>query len=500
MDTCASRRAKACTHAADLSETLDAATVRRSSDAAAKAGRAPPRPPPGKMLRKKQFSATRCSFASRIDPGKECSRTRATAGANRRNYATGLTPVRSLPTTRNCRAPRNAAGITSPPKYPTQHANGKGKSQPGPSRTSAKAEEPQSIACLHPTAASSRGNGTSSCTGAQSPTRARLDPRGVSLQPGFYTDHQPIGSIRMQEHRALKWIGGILLGFILVLVLVVALFDWNWLRDPIARKVSRATGRTFAINGDLSVHLSLHPRVIADNVVLGNAEWAREPNMAEIKRLDFTVDLLKLLGGKLAFPELALSEPRIALEVSKDNVPNWAFDGDKTKADQPLEFPDIRSLTIDRGSAIYRDPRINTDFKLDVRTLEDSKTNPEMNLEVAGKGRTRSGDHINRAGALLSLRDATHPYPGGERHAGRDQAARRMLLDPLQLKGEQLISARRRRSGANYPLIACDPPTPAYNLTGFLDIGDVWSFAGSGQGRKSDLAAMFPGTAAKPRR
>ena len=38
----------------------------------------------------------------------------------------------------------------------------------------------------------------------------------------------------MQEHRALKWIGGILLGLSLVLVLVVALFDWNWLRDPIA--------------------------------------------------------------------------------------------------------------------------------------------------------------------------------------------------------------------------------------------------------------------------
>jgi uncharacterized protein involved in outer membrane biogenesis len=50
------------------------------------------------------------------------------------------------------------------------------------------------------------------------------------------------------------------------------------------------------------VHLSLHPRVIADNIVLGNAEWAREPNMAEIKRLDFRFDLLKLLGGKFAFP------------------------------------------------------------------------------------------------------------------------------------------------------------------------------------------------------
>jgi uncharacterized protein involved in outer membrane biogenesis len=243
---------------------------------------------------------------------------------------------------------------------------------------------------------------------------------------------------------------------IVVIVLVVALFDWNWLRDPIARKVTRATGRSFAINGDLNVHLSLHPRVIADNIVLGNAEWASEPNMAEIKRLDFRFDLLKLLGGKLAFPEMALSEPRIALEVSKDNVPNWVFDGDKTKADQPLEFPDIGSLTIDRGSAIYRDPRINTDFKLDVRTLEDSKTNPDMNLEVAGKGRFKglATTLHARGGALLSLRDVAHPYPVkasgtlGATKASIDG----MLLDPLHLKGEQLnFHARRRRSCAALP-------------------------------------------------
>ena len=303
----------------------------------------------------------------------------------------------------------------------------------------------------------------------------------------------------MKEHRELKWIGGILLGLIVVIVLVVALFDWNWLRDPIARKVTRATGRSFAINGDLNVHLSLHPRVIADNIVLGNAEWASEPNMAEIKRLDFRFDLLKLLGGKLAFPEMALSEPRIALEVSKDNMPNWVFDGDKTKADQPLEFPDIGSLTIDRGSAIYRDPHINTDLKLDVRTLEDSKTNPDMNLEVAGKGRFKglATTLHARGGALLSLRDAAHPYPVkasgtlGATKASIDG----MLLDPLHLKGEQLNFTLEGGDLAQlYPLIGVPiPPTPAYKLAGFLDhTGDVWTFRRfKGKVGQSDLAGDF---------
>ena len=83
----------------------------------------------------------------------------------------------------------------------------------------------------------------------------------------------------MKNHRALKWVGGSLLGMVVLLVLIAVFFDWNWLRDPIARRVSSSTGRTFAINGDLEVHLSLRPRVIANDLVLGNAAGAREPQM-----------------------------------------------------------------------------------------------------------------------------------------------------------------------------------------------------------------------------
>ncbi|HEV7804046.1 MAG TPA: AsmA family protein, partial [Burkholderiales bacterium] len=303
----------------------------------------------------------------------------------------------------------------------------------------------------------------------------------------------------MSGRRALKWAGGIIAGLIVVLVLVVVVFDWNWLRDPIARKVSRETGRPFAINGDLSVHLSLHPRVVANDIVLGNAEWAREPNMAQIKRLDFRFDLLKLLGGTLAFPEVALSEPRIALEVSKDNVPNWVFDGDKSKADKPLKIPEVGALTIDRGTALYRDPRINTDFTLEVRTLDGGNTDPEMNLEIAGKGRFKglATTVQARGGALLSLRDASHPYPVKASAAlGATKASiDGMLLDPLHLKGEQLNFTLEGSDLAQlYPIIGVPiPPTPAYKLAGYLDHkGDVWTFRGfKGKVGQSDVAGDF---------
>lgn len=298
-------------------------------------------------------------------------------------------------------------------------------------------------------------------------------------------------------HPVLKWVGGSLLGLVALLVLIALFFNWNWLRDPIARKVSSATGRTFAINGDLDVQLSLRPRVVANDLVLGNAAGARAPAMATIKRLDFRIDLLKLLGGNVTFPEIALSEPRIALEVSKDGVPNWVFD-EKNK-DQEFEFPAIGALAIDQGNATYRDPRINTDLAFDVKTVAGGKEMPEAGLEVNGKGRFKgmAATFHARGGALLSLRDAAHPYPLkasgvlGDTKASIDG----MLLDPLHLKGEQLNFKLEGSDLAQlYPIIGVPiPPTPAYKLAGFLEhAGDEWTFRRfTGKVGQSDLAGDF---------
>src|SRR3954466_1594784 len=99
------------------------------------------------------------------------------------------------------------------------------------------------------------------------------------------------------------WLGA--LALVLSLIGVgVYLFEWNMLRGPIAKRVEKATGRSFAINGDLHVHLSRTPRITADNLVLGNAPWAKEATMAEIGRLDFTIDPFALWRGHVVLPQL----------------------------------------------------------------------------------------------------------------------------------------------------------------------------------------------------
>jgi len=290
--------------------------------------------------------------------------------------------------------------------------------------------------------------------------------------------------------RTRKWLVGIAV-CLLLLVTAVSLFDWNLARPYIARQVTSATGRSFAINGDLDVHLSLWPRIIANDVVMGNAAWSKDPVMAQIKRADFRINLLKLLGGHLAFPEISLSDLHLVLEVNKDGTPNWVFG--------QSEFPAIGALTIDRGTIKFRDPAINTDLALEIDTLTATKDDPESMLKVTGTGQFMGMQTTlqARGGALLALRNADRPYPIkatatlGTTKASVDGT----LLDPLHLIGQEV---NFQLEGSNLALLYTImgvpiPPTPAYKLAGFLShTGDIWTFKRvNGTLGKSDFTGDF---------
>lgn len=294
--------------------------------------------------------------------------------------------------------------------------------------------------------------------------------------------------------RTKKWLVGIAV-CLLLLVTAVYFFDWNLARSYIARKVTNSTDRSFAINGDLDVRLSLRPRIIANDIVMGNAEWSRDPIMAEIKRADFRIDILKLLGGRLAFPEISLSEFKLVLEVNKDGTLNWVFG----QPDKQREFPGIDALAIDRGTVKYRDPTINTDLTLEINTLAASKDDPESMLELTGTGQFKGMETKvqARGGALLALRSADRPYPIkatatlGTTKVSVDGT----LIDPLHLKGEEL---NFELEGSNlallYPIAGLPiPPTPAYKLAGYLShSGDIWTFTRfKGTVGNSDLTGDF---------
>lgn len=76
--------------------------------------------------------------------------------------------------------------------------------------------------------------------------------------------------------------------FIVALVLLVLLFDWNWFRGPLERYVSNKTQRTFRIS-DLHVTLGLTPTIRMRDVYFSNAPWSTEKPMAQIETAEFSI-------------------------------------------------------------------------------------------------------------------------------------------------------------------------------------------------------------------
>jgi uncharacterized protein involved in outer membrane biogenesis len=276
----------------------------------------------------------------------------------------------------------------------------------------------------------------------------------------------------------------------LVVVFIILIWDWNWFKPPIERRVSAATGRSFHIDGDLSVKLAWKPRVTMDGLRLGNLPGNPEPQMASARRLQFRLHLLPLLRHQWELSDVKLSQPRLLLEMNRAGVPNWVF----RKAER--EFPTIHQLSIDEGKLRYRNPLRNTDMDFDVRSGAPGKDARLAPLLVAGRGKYvgNAVEVDGRVDSPLSLKDAARPYHVDMRaRAGATRAtAEGQLIAPLQLKGFDL---KFGLAGPNlallYPLTGiATPDTPPYHLLGRLQHEkNVWKYLGfNGVVGDSDLS------------
>ena len=97
-------------------------------------------------------------------------------------------------------------------------------------------------------------------------------PNVATQQPPFYR--------RKPSRRALS-ISAVLLVALLVLII---LFDWNWLKGPIEQAVQARTGRVFHIRGNLDVDLGRTTTIKLDDLSFGNAPWSRQEDMASADR------------------------------------------------------------------------------------------------------------------------------------------------------------------------------------------------------------------------
>ena len=277
--------------------------------------------------------------------------------------------------------------------------------------------------------------------------------------------------------------------FVLAVIVLALLWDWNWFKGPVERRVEAATGREFEIGGDLDVDLGLVPTIRADRLRLGNAEWSEQADMAHAERLELDLALLPLLRGTVSLPRLRLDNPRLLLERGPDATGNWVFDRGET-GDSRWELR-LGKPVIESGALRYLDAANETDILVGVAG------NPD--IFVSGGG-TWEGNEFSLEGSgesPLELMDTEAPYRIDVRaRAGATRAhARGTLLDPLRLRDFDLQFELAGQDLEDlFPLVGVAlPPTPPYRLDGRLtrDIDgprSTWHYDGfSGVVGQSDL-------------
>lgn len=209
----------------------------------------------------------------------------------------------------------------------------------------------------------------------------------------------------------LKAAAALLLATILLAVLFIALFGWNWLRGPIERMTLEKTGRELVIAGDLEVRYGWPlPRVDAGAVTFANPLWAREKQMVFAEAVEVTIDLPQLLRHKLVFPDVRLQRPIIFLEKGKEGQRNWLLDHQQQDETARIQ---IDRLRLDQGTLGYDDALEKTSIRSELSTSSadaGASLGAGLVFKASGHYKGLALTAHGSGGPVLALRDETTPY------------------------------------------------------------------------------------------
>lgn len=184
-------------------------------------------------------------------------------------------------------------------------------------------------------------------------------------------------------------VAGALVALVVVAAIVLPLVvDPNKYKGRIAQEVQKATGREFAILGDID--LSVFPWLGLDigRMRLANAQGFGGEPMAEVLGAQVRVKLLPLLSRRVEMGKVVIQDPVIRLAKDKQGRTNWqdiqehmerqaaeqppekpAEPGEPGKS--PLESIELAGLEVENGLLVWND--MQADARYEVR---------ELNVEV----------------------------------------------------------------------------------------------------------------------
>lgn len=215
----------------------------------------------------------------------------------------------------------------------------------------------------------------------------------------------------MTASRFLKWTAGLVLAPVLLAVLFIAIYGWNWLRGPIERMTTEKTGRVLAINGDLTVQFGWpRPSLHADAVTFANPVWAREKQMIAADAVDIAIDLPQLLRQKIVFPDVRLTRPVVFLEQGVEGRKSWLLDLNQQDENARIQ---IDRLMLDQGTLGYDDVANKTSIRSELSTLSPQPggtSDSGVAFSAHGQYKGLALKAQGSGGPVLAIRDESTPY------------------------------------------------------------------------------------------
>jgi len=170
-------------------------------------------------------------------------------------------------------------------------------------------------------------------------------------------------------------------------------FEQYSLRPLAEMAVTRITGRTFRIEGNLDARAGRIVTVRADGFRLANAEWGSREDMLIVEGFELAVDLLPLLGGVLSIDDVVIKSGKLLSEQDAQGRSNWAmFDGEHQTPDEDTgkaEDGSAFALLLAHAELLdiditIKNPGLSRSLEIRLESfVQDAKRGDELSLVVA---------------------------------------------------------------------------------------------------------------------
>lgn len=125
----------------------------------------------------------------------------------------------------------------------------------------------------------------------------------------------------------LKWVaivsGAVVVMLVMALLVIPIFVDLQTYKPMIEARVSAATGRPFALGGDLKLSLFPWAGLSLFDLRLGNPPGFAEKDLLTVESFDLRVKLLPLIFRDIQVERFLLKGPRLVLERLKNGRGNW---------------------------------------------------------------------------------------------------------------------------------------------------------------------------------